>query len=170
MAPENINKEFVAFINGHRKLVYKICRVYCRNNDQIKDVEQEILAQLWIAFPKYNNNYQPSTWIYRIALNTAISCYRREKKHHTNHVDVDQTVFQLAVTHEDNELEEQIGLLYRIMNDFAELDRALLLLYLDDNSYEEIAKVLGITVTNVATKINRLKQRLKKLMTPNDKI
>ncbi len=164
MPPENVNKEFVAFVNSHRKLIYKVFRMYCRDHAQIGDVEQEVLAQLWMAFPKYNNAYQPSTWIYRIALNTAISYYRREKKHHINRVDIDQTVFQLTAEHDNSELEEQIGRLYRVMDDFPELDRALLLLYLDDRSYEEIAQVLGITVTNVATKISRLKQRLKRLM------
>jgi len=165
MPSGNISQEFIEFVDGYRKLIYKVCRMYCRNDARVKDVEQEILAQLWMVFPKYNGSCQPSTWIYRIALNTAISCYRREKKHSANRADVDQTVFQLPAGDENNELEEQIGRLYRVMDGFAELDKALLLLYLDDNSYEEIAKVLGITVTNVATKISRLKQRLKKIMT-----
>ncbi len=168
MPSGNISQEFIAFVDSHRKLIYKVCRIYCRDNSQVKDVEQEILAQLWTAFPKYDNTYQPSTWIYRIALNTAISYYRREKKHRVNRVDADNTVFQLAAGEDNNELEEQIGQLYHIMDGFAALDRALLLLYLDDNSYEEIAKVLGITVTNVATKISRLKQRLRKLMIDKD--
>ncbi len=161
----SVNHKFVAFVNNHRKLIYKVCRIYCRDNAYIKDVEQEILAQLWTAFPQYNSTYQPSTWIYRIALNTAISFYRREKRHHVNRTDIDQSVFQLAIEQENSELEEQIRLLYRVLEDFPELDRALLLLYLDDHSYEEIASVLGITVTNVATKLSRLKQRLKHLLT-----
>ena len=164
MSSGNISQEFIAFVESNRKLIYKVCRMYCRNDSMIKDVEQEILVQLWTAFPKYDNSYRPSTWIYRIALNTAISFYRREKKHNTNRIDTNSTVFQLVAADDNSELEEQIILLYRVMDDFAELDRALLLLYLDDNSYDDIAKVLGITVTNVATKINRLKQRLKRLM------
>jgi len=167
MPSGNISQEFITFVDSHRKLIYKICRMYCRNDARINDVEQEILAQLWTAFPKYDDTYRPSTWIYRIALNTAISYYRREKKHSANHVDIDKTVFTLAAGEDNGELEEQIGQLYRVMDGFAELDKALLLLYLDDNSHEEIAKVLGITVTNVATKISRLKQRLRRLMTNN---
>ncbi len=164
MSSGNINQEFITFVDSYRKLIYKVCRIYCRDNAQTRDVEQEILAQLWMSFPKYNSAYRPSTWIYRIALNTAISYYRREKKHRTNHVEIDQSVFQLVAEQDNHELEEQIKQLYHVMEGFPELDRALLLLYLDDNSYEEIAQVLGITVTNVATKISRLKQRLKKLM------
>jgi RNA polymerase sigma-70 factor (ECF subfamily) len=164
MPSENISQEFVAFVDSHRKLIYKVCRIYCRDNNQVKDVEQEILAQLWTAFPKYDHTCRPGTWIYRIALNTAISYYRREKKHRVNRVDVDRTIFQLAAGEDNSELEEQIGRLYRVIDGFAELDRALLLLYLDDNPYGEMAKVLGITVTNVATKISRLKQRLRILM------
>ncbi len=130
----------------------------------MRDVEQEILAQLWTAFPKYDGIHQPSTWIYRIALNTAISYYRREKKHHTNRTGIDQIVFQLTVEQDNSELEEQIRQLYSAIEGLAEFDRALLLLYLDEHSYEEISGVLGITVTNVATKISRPKQRLRKLI------
>ncbi len=167
MPSKNVNKEFAAFVNEHRKLIYKVCRMYCKDNEQINDVEQEILMQLWTAFPKYDNIYKPSTWIYRIALNTAISYYRREKKHRTNRADIDQSVFLLAEEHDRSETEEQIRRLYAFMEQFSELDKALLLLYLDDNSYEDIANVLGITVTNVATKISRLKQRLRLLMVDN---
>ena len=164
MPSGNISQEYIVFIDSHRKLIYKVCRMYCRNEARLKDVEQEILAQLWTAFPKYDHTCRPSTWIYRIALNTAISYYRREKKHSANRVDIDQTVFMLAAKEDNSELEEQIGQLYHVLDGFAELDRAILLLYLDDNSYEDIANVLGITVTNAATKISRLKQRLKRLM------
>ena len=162
-----ISQEFIAFVDNHRKLIYKVCRMYCRNDALVKDVEQEILAQLWIAFPKYDNSTKPSTWIYRIALNTAISCYRRERKHSARQSDIDQSVFLMAEEHESDDTEEQIRRLYAFIEQFAELDRALLMLYLDENSYEDIAVVLGITVTNVATKISRLKQKLKKLMTDN---
>ena len=162
-----ISQDFIEFVDNHRKLIYKICRMYCRNDALVKDVGQEILTQLWTAFPKYNNSTKPSTWIYRIALNTAISCYRREKKHRDRRADIDQSVFLMAEEYELDDTDEQIRRLYAFMEQFSELDKALLMLYLDENSYEDIAGILGITVTNVATKISRLKQRLKKLMTDN---
>ena len=164
MPSQNISQEFIAFVNNHKKLIYKVCRMYCRDDSQIKDVGQEILAQLWTAFPKYKCGFKASTWVYRISLNTAISYYRREKKHHAHRADIDQSIFFLAEEHKSDDSEEQIRFLYNILAQFSELDRALLLLYLDENPYEDIAGVLGITVTNVATKISRLKQRLRKLM------
>jgi RNA polymerase sigma-70 factor (ECF subfamily) len=159
MPSGNISQEFITFVDSHRKLIYKVCRMYCRNDAQMKDVEQEILTQLWTVFPKYNHTFRASTWIYRIALNTAISYYRREKKHISRRTDIDQSVFLLADEYEPDDTEEKIRRLYELMEQFSELDRALLLLYLDENSYEDIARVLGITVTNVAAKISRLKLR-----------
>jgi RNA polymerase sigma-70 factor (ECF subfamily) len=140
--------------------------MYAKKKDEICDVEQEVLMQLWKAFPRYDSTYKLSTWIYRIALNTAISYYRREKKHDC-HCNIENSVFQLAEHVDTSETDEQIKLMYRCIEEFNELDKALLLLYLDDNSYEEISNILGITVTNVATKVSRLKQRLKKQMVNN---
>ena len=162
-----ISQEFIEFVDNHRKLIYKVCRMYCRNNSLLKDVVQEILAQLWTAFPKYDNSTKSSTWIYRIVLNTAISCYRRDKKHRDRRTDIDQSVFLIAEEYESDDTDEQIRRIYAFMEQFSELDKALLMLYLEERAYEEIAGILGITVTNVATKISRLKQRLKKLMTDN---
>lgn len=153
--------EFVALVNEHRKLIYKICRMYCMDKDHIRDIEQEILAGLWTSFPRYDNRYKPSTWVYRIALNTAISYYRKEKKHRINHIAIDESVFSLSDKNDRADFDEQIQQLYGFMDGFSELDRALLLLYLDGNSYEDISGVLGITVTNTATKISRLKKKLK---------
>jgi RNA polymerase sigma-70 factor (ECF subfamily) len=144
-------------LERHRGIVVKVAATYCRNAADREDVSQEIVAQLWRAFPKFEPTRSFSTWMYRIALNVAISFVR------TNSVRVRHTV-ALDDTHdvEDSsagEDDERSRLLYAFIDRLDALNRALLLLYLDDHSYRDTAAILGITETNVATKISRLKQR-----------
>jgi RNA polymerase sigma factor (sigma-70 family) len=149
--------EFAGLLERHRGIVVKVAATYCRNPADREDVAQEIVTQLWRAFPKFDASRTFSTWMYRIALNVAISFVR------TNSVRVRHTV-ALDETHdvEDSgtaEDDERSRLLYAFIARLDELNRALLLLYLDEHSYRDIAAILGITETNVATKISRLKQR-----------
>ncbi len=145
-------------VREYRHLIYKICHSYCNNPADHRDLEQDILVQLWIAMPRYNGSVQLSTWIYRIALNTAISFYRKENKRHN----IDHDVFVSLVTNEyDTETDRQIRMLYGFIAQLNDLDKALMLLYLEDLRYKDIADILGITESNVATKVNRIKNRLK---------
>ena len=116
---------------------------------------------------KYNNKYKLSTWMYRIALNTAISHYRANRKRKTNTFSINEDLFDLVDENESQELDSNVKLLYNFINGFDELNKALMILYLDNNSYKDIADVLGITETNVATKIGRIKQQLKKQFAKN---
>jgi len=161
----NKKDRFITLIDEHKKIIYKIVNSYCPNRGDRKDLEQEIIIQLWNAFDKYNPDYKYSTWMYRIALNTAISFYRKEKKWYAK-TDFfgDDSIFSLADEDNDNgvELDQNIKLLQKFIHNLKELDKALMLLYLEDKSYEEIAEILGITKTNVGTKIGRIKLKLKK--------
>jgi RNA polymerase sigma factor (sigma-70 family) len=151
---EPLQKQFLALLEEHARIVLKVASSYCRNAEDRRDLIQEITAQLWRAFPRYDESRSFSTWAYRIALNVAISYARR--------AGVRQTV---ALAHEPAaerpERDDRIEALERFMAQLDELNRALLLLYLDEHSYREIAEILGITETNVATKINRLKDRIR---------
>ncbi len=158
---------FIRVIKDNQNLIYKICYSYCQNPENRKDLQQEILMQLWNSFSKFDGRVKMSTWIYRIALNTAISYYRKDWKHTNKTIRLDASVIALTHFEEDAELEDQIVMLYRVIEGLNELDKALILLYLDDNSYKEIADILGISETNVATKISRIKKNLKEKISNN---
>lgn len=153
--------KFISVIKDHQKLIYKICNTYCSNAYHRKDLQQEILLQLWRSFSKFDGRVKMSTWIYRIALNTAISFYRNDSKHTQNADPIDESIISISNDEIASEKDEDMALLFHFIERLDALDKALMLLYLDDNKYSEIGDILGISETNVATKISRIKKRLK---------
>lgn len=154
-----LQEKFQTLIEEHKKILYKICNSYCRDRDARDDLAQEIIIQLWRSFGKFDERYRFSTWMYRIALNVAISFYRRESTR-TRYVISDEERLLEAV--DDTEKQpENVRLLYEFIEELDPLNKALVLLYLDGNNYQEIAGVLGISESNVATKISRLKIKMK---------
>ncbi len=161
----NKKEQFIKTIDEHKKIIYKIVNSYCSNREDRKDLEQEIIIQLWKTFDNYNSDYKYSTWMYRIALNVAISFYRKEKKWSIkNDYYNEESIFKIEedTSEEQTELNYHLKLLQEFIYNLNELNKALMLLYLEEKSYEEIAEILGITKTNVATKISRIKLKLKK--------
>lgn len=161
----NKKEKFIVTLDDHKKIIYKIVNSYCPNREDRKDLEQEIIIQLWNSFDKYNAEYKYSTWMYRIALNVAISFYRKEKKRSVKNDFFDEdSIFSIEedVKEEKTDLDYHMKLLQEFINNLGELDKALMLLYLEEKSHEEITEILGITKTNVATKINRIKLKLRK--------
>jgi RNA polymerase sigma factor (sigma-70 family) len=150
---------FQTLVDEHRKILYKVCNSYCRNPDDREDLAQEIIVQLWRSFGSFDGRCRFSTWMYRIALNVAISFYRRESVR-TRHVLSDEERLLNTIDEAANTPTE-VRALYQLIDELDPLNKALVLLYLDGNSYAEIAEVLGISETNVATKISRLKQTMK---------
>jgi RNA polymerase sigma-70 factor (ECF subfamily) len=159
--------QFLYLIEQNKKLIFKVCNAYCRDFEDRKDLVQEVIIKLWQSYEKYDSNYKLSTWMYRIALNTAISHYRANRKRKTSTFSINENLFDLVDENESQELDSNVKLLYNFINGFDELNKALMILYLDNNSYKDIADVLGITETNVATKIGRIKQQLKKQFAKN---
>jgi RNA polymerase sigma factor (sigma-70 family) len=153
--------QFISVIKDNQNLIFKICHSYCQNRENRKDLEQEILLQLWKSFEKFDGRVKVSTWIYRIALNTAITFYREDSKHNDKKVAIGASVISISNIEYDPEQDEKIVMLYEFIGNLNEIDKALILLYLDDNKYKDIADILGISETNVATKINRIKKILK---------
>jgi len=153
--------QFIYLIRQNKKLIFKVCNAYCHDPEDRKDLVQEVIIQLWRSFDKYNSKYKLSTWMYRIALNTAISHYRADRKRKSATIPIDDNLMDFADENDSKELDSKVILLYNFINQFDELNKALMILYLDNNSYKDIAEVLGITETNAATKIGRLKQQLK---------
>ncbi len=158
MSRSDIHSTFEALLNEHKRILYKICHLYCRNPDDREDLAQEIAVQLWRSFDTFDPRLRFSTWMYRVALNAAISFYRRESVRTRHVVAGGEHLLDAA---QPPGRQEAVADLYRFIDTLEPLNKALLMLYLDGNSYEEIAAILGITATNVATKIGRLKQMLK---------
>jgi RNA polymerase sigma factor (sigma-70 family) len=153
---------FGDLLQRHRGIVFKVANSYCRDPDDRADLAQEIAAQLWRAWPGYDPARSVTTWMYRIALNVAISHLRGAGRRRWQAVPLDEAVHDLADANAaDPETEQHVRLLQQFIARQAPLDRALLLLYLDERPQREIAEVLGISETNVSTKIGRLKQRIR---------
>lgn len=152
---------FLAIIEANKRLIYKVANTYCRDDENRKDLIQEILLQLWLSFYKYDEKYKLSTWLYRISLNVAISFYRKEK----NRTQINQSLPEgILFLHGENTIEESdsdILLLQQFIKELKEIDRAIILLYLEENSQQEIGEILGLTTTNVSSRIFRIKLQLK---------
>jgi len=152
--------QFIKIIDENMAIINKICFGYANNSEDRSDLKQEILIQLWKAYPKFNHNSQITTWIYRVALNTAISNYRKRKRT-VPESELTHGCYQISENKNNEQLDENLAKLYQLIYQMKDLERAIILLYLDDNSYKEIAEIIGISETNVATKINRIKSKLK---------
>ncbi len=160
-----IEKEFVATIREYERVIYKVCYMYTTPNATLNDLYQEVVLNIWRAYPKFRKECKVSTWIYRIALNTCISFIRKEKNI-PEFVTLNPEVN--TVLDENDPMHEMLRQLYRWINQLGQLDKSIILLYLEEKSYDEIAEITGLTVTNVATKISRIKDKLKKMKRKED--
>jgi RNA polymerase sigma factor (sigma-70 family) len=151
---------FSALLEANRRLIFKVAHTYGRGRADVEDLAQEIAAQSWRAFPAYDPARSFSTWLYRIALNVAISWLRAELSRRRRSVPFESDLHDAAVS-EAFDADDGGRILRGFIGSQGPLDRALLLLYLEERPHHEIAEILGITPTNVTTKINRLKERLR---------
>lgn len=162
MTPVSEKEWFIGVLKENKRILYKVIYSYCHSSEDRKDLEQEIIIQLWKSLGHYKKEFKLSTWIYRIALNVAISHYRRDFKRKKASTPYDGAIFQIA--EEEDFAEEHLSkteLLYRFINQLDEFNKAIIILYLEDKSYKEISEIIGLTETNVGTKINRIKKKLK---------
>lgn len=149
---------FLALLEGHKKILFKVSNSYCRNPDDRRDLIQEITIELWRSFDRFDDQWRFSTWMYRIAINVAISFYRSESRRTRDAVPVDESTLEIMAAEPES---DDIRLLREFIDGLDALNRALIILYLDGNSYDTISEILGISTTNVATKISRIKQKLR---------
>lgn len=155
--------QFLQTLAAHERIVFKICHVYCKQEADREDLAQEIVLQLWKAFPRYDDRYKFSTWMYRIALNVAISFSRKSKRRREKmHALAGNLIEMGDPSFMENQHAERIGMLYHFIEQLDKMNKALMLLYLEEYSYEEIAEVLGISTSNVGTKLNRIRKKLTK--------
>lgn len=155
-------KTFLDIVERHKNLIYKVVHAYCKDMNAHQDLVQEIIIQLWSSFDKYNEQYRHSTWIYRISLNTAISFYRKTYKKRKPIAVLTPQLESTIQSDPAYEEDPNITLLNECLLELKEVDRAIILLYLEELSHQEIAEVIGISVTNVGTKLSRIKNIIKK--------
>lgn len=156
---EQADRQFIAMIRQYERVIYKVCYLYGTPQCPLNDLYQEVVLNLWKAYPKFRHECKESTWVYRIALNTCISFIRKEK----NAPEIVTLTQATDCMDEADETQAMLRQLYQLINRLGQLEKSIVLLYLEDKSYEEIAEITGLTLTNVATKISRIKDKLRKM-------
>jgi RNA polymerase sigma factor (sigma-70 family) len=161
-----MEKEFMELVNGNRALIFKVCNLYCKDVESRHDLFQEIVLQLWRSFPGFRKESSGSTWIYRVALNTAISNFRRENRKPEK---TSLALTELDIPDLSGHLsrQEELDSLYQAIQQLTEIEKAIILLYLDEKSYEEISDIMGISISNVGVRLNRIKNKLTQLVKNN---
>lgn len=156
-----LEKEFTEVVGTHEKIIHKVCWLYSDSKADRQDLFQDILLQLWRSFPSFRKDAKVSTWIYRVALNTAISRVRKVSRVPQN-IELNDEDFD--VSEDDDEQQEQFDEMMHAIERLSPMDKAITLLYLDDCSYREIAEVIGISESNVGFKLTQIRSKLKTLM------
>nr|WP_300980399.1 sigma-70 family RNA polymerase sigma factor [Nonlabens sp.] len=152
-------------MDENQNIVHKICRLYTNDQHAHKDLFQEVTVQLWRAYPKFRGDSKFSTWMYRVALNTAITLYRKSTRRVTTQ-DYESVQFKIEDQNEEDEQMEQLTLLYGAVKQLNDIEKALVFLYLEDKNYREIAETMGISEVNARVKMNRIKTKLTNIINP----
>jgi RNA polymerase sigma-70 factor (ECF subfamily) len=156
-----LKEQFSVLIASHQGLILKVCNMYCNSKEDKEDLFQDIVLQLWRAYPSFKGDAKVSTWMYRIAINNAITRLRKETKRE-KFTDLNNEAFEVKA--EETALDDKAIMMYEAIKKLTEVERALSMLYLENCSYKEIAEVMGLTETNVGFKLNKLKAKLRSLV------
>jgi len=157
-----VEKEFIELINKHQGILHKICNIYFNRHPEREDYYQEMLIRLWKSYPGFKNQSAISTWIYRVALNTAIDILRKQniRPVHTALSNIENNIPDGEQSIESEKRDK----FYRAINHLSDVEKAIIILYLEGHSYKEIAEITGISESNTGVKINRIKDKLIKLL------
>lgn len=158
-----MEKEFLQIITDNQGIIHKVCSIYCDQEEDRRDLFQEIVAQLWKSYPSFRSESKFSTWMYRVALNTAITSFKKEKRQ-PDKKSLPFETLQVAEELYDTQTEDQIRMLNSAVAKLTGIEKSIILLFLEDKKYEEIAEITGITQNYVRVKMNRIKKKLKFLM------
>ncbi|MBD0333622.1 MAG: sigma-70 family RNA polymerase sigma factor [Chitinophagaceae bacterium] len=165
MQKHEAEKQFEKYIRENELLIWKVCRIYAYSEADKQDLFQEIVIQLWKAYPKFKGQSKFSTWLYRIAINTAITGLRKQKDFIDSYEPA--TLPQHTEDNTSFEEEEQLKLLYRAIELLNQVEKAIVMLYMEDKTYEEMEEILGISQGNLRVKMNRIKDKLRQLTKNN---
>ncbi|MGM9758520.1 MAG: RNA polymerase sigma factor [Parabacteroides sp.] len=149
--------EFTHMVKQHKSTIYTVCYMFSKDTDEVNDLFQEVLINLWKGYASFQGKSELSTWIWRVSLNTCIS-YDRKKKLHTEPLSMEINLFK-----DKDEDTRQIQLLHKRIHQLKPFDRAIVLLWLENLSYEEIGAIVGITARNVGVRLFRIKEELKNM-------
>jgi len=155
-----MEQDFLKIVEAHQGIIYKVCKMYRDTREDQEDLFQEIVLQLWKAFPKFRGKAKVSTWMYRIALNTAIAIFRKNKIE----LDFSENIQRETLSKSAEETSENEERLFEAIRTLNKADRAVIALYLENYPYREIAEITGITENYVGVKISRIKEKLKNFL------
>ena len=162
MQKQEAEKQFESAIRENELLIYKVCRIYAYTDEDREDLYQDIVIQLWKSYYRFKGQSKFSTWMYRVALNTAITNLRKQKRIIT----VNAPAVMAASIADDNYNageEEKLQQLYTAIEQLGQVEKAIVMLYMEDKSYEEMEEILGMSQVNIRVKMNRLKEKLRQL-------
>lgn len=150
-------ERFMQIVDENRQLICKVCYMYAVDTDHFNDLYQEVLANMWQGIGGFRGQSKLSTWIYRMAINTCVTFYRRNRRHSSATVSLDAIV---DLPDNDDRRAENLKEMYRLISTLRPVDKALILMWLDERTYDEIADVTGMSRNNVASRLRRIKQKL----------
>jgi len=157
---KNQEREFEEIVRANRSTIYTVCYMFSNDQDEVADLFQEILINLWKSLPSFEGRSNIRSWIYRVSLNVCISLSRKKQRHKTMPLTMDINPYEETET---NQNFKQMDMLRQRIAKLGQYDRAIILLWLENISYEEIAAIMGITVKNVSIRLYRIKEELKKM-------
>ncbi len=163
MTKTSLENEFLARLNDSQGIVHKVCRMYCDEEEERKDLFQEIVIHLWKSYPSFKGEAKFSTWMYRVAFNVAIQNLRKDKKKKEDTVLPDR-FDQFSDEYEEEELGEERRMLRIAISQLNEIEKAIVMLYLEERDNEDIAEIIGISQNNVRVKMTRIRNKLKELV------
>ena len=151
-------QQFSQLVRENKSTIYTVCYMFSNNQDEVADLFQEVLIKLWKGYSTFESRSDIKTWIYRVALNTCISIDRKNKRRAKHQLSMDINLFA-----DKDAKTEQVSMLHRRINQLQPLDRAIVLLWLENISYDEIGAIVGITAKNVSVRLFRIRQQLKNM-------
>lgn len=155
---ETLDTTFAQMIREHKSTIYTVCFMFSKDSDEVSDLFQEVLINLWKGYASFQNRSSVNTWIWKVSFNTCISYERKKQKRATLPLTMDINLFE-----DKDEDSRQIRLLYNRIHRLKPFDRAIVLLWLENMSYEEIGAIVGISTKNVSVRLYRIKEELKKM-------
>ena len=166
MTKDKLSEQFLSVFEDNTGIIIKIARAFTRTSHDREDLINDIALELWKSFKSFNGNSKISTWIYRVALNTSMN-YKRKKKNDTLFSSINDFKTETSEWLYEQDDSEQSEILYRCIDELNELNKAIILLYLDGNSHDDISEITGISKTNVGTRIGRIKEQIRNLVIKN---
>ena len=155
---DEIQQQFAQTVKEHKSTIYTVCYMFSKDADEVNDLFQEVLVNLWKGFESFEHRSDPRTWIYRVALNTCISLDRKKRRAATTRVSMDINLFE-----DRDEDTRQVDMLHKRISKLQPFDRAIVLLWLENLPYEEIGQIVGISTKNVSVRLFRIREQLKQM-------